>query len=57
MNVITESEIDELLVSLYGLRISHLLAGHQVELSLNNDTTTSPIPDLTVLNKDVKTMK
>ena len=37
MNIIKESEIDELSVSLNGLRISHLLAGHQAELSLKND--------------------
>ena len=55
MNVIKKSEIDELSVSLNGSRISHLLAGCQVELSVKNDTTTSPIPDPTDLNKVVKT--
>ena len=57
MNVIKESGIDELSVSLNGLRISHLLAGCQPELSLMNDTTASPIPCLTDLNETLKTMK
>ena len=57
MNIMKESEIDELSVSLNGSRISCLLAGHQVELSLKNDTTIQPIPDPTDLNKAVKTMK
>ena len=57
MNVIKESEIDELSVSLNGLRISHLLAGCQAELSLKNDTTASQIPGLTDLNEAVKTTK
>ena len=57
VNVTKESEIDELCVSLNGLRISHLLAGCQAELSLKNDTTASLIPDLTDLNETVKTTK
>ena len=57
MNVIKESEIDELSVSLNGLRISHLLAGCQGELSLKNNKTTSPIPDPTDFNEAVKAMK
>ena len=57
MNVIKESEIDELSVSLYGLRIFHPLTGHQVELSLKNNTTASAIPDPTDLNETVKTRK
>ena len=57
VNVIKENEINELSVSLNGLRISNLLAGHQVELSLKNDTTASPIPGPTDLNEAVKTMK
>ena len=57
MNVVKESEMDELSVSMNGSRISQLLAGHQVELSLKNDTTASPIPGLTDLNEAVKTMK
>ena len=57
MNVIKEGEIDELSVSLNGLRISHILAGCQAELSLKNHTTASPIPSLTDLNEAVKTMQ
>ena len=57
MNVIKESEIDELSVSLSGLRISCLLAGHQVELSLKNDIIARSIPDPTSINEAVKTMK
>ena len=52
MNVIKESEIDKLSVSLSGLGIPHLLAGHQAELSLKDNTIASPIPDLAI-----KTMK
>ena len=55
--MIKESEIDELSVLMNGLRISHLLAGCQVELSLKNDTTTSQTPGLTDLNETVKTTK
>ena len=57
VNVIKESKMDELSVSLSGSRISHLLAGDWVELSLKNNTITSPIPDLTDLNEAVKTTK
>ena len=57
MDVIKESKIDELSVSLNGSRISHLLDGHLAELSLKNDTTASPIPSMTDLNQVVKTMK
>ena len=57
MNIIKESEIDELSISLNGLMISCLLAGHWVEFSLKNNTTDSPIPDLTDLNEAVKTTK
>ena len=57
MNVIKESEIDELSVSLNGSRISHLLAGCQMELSLKDNTTARPIPDPTDLNEAVKTTK
>ena len=57
MNVIKLSEIDELSVSLSGLRKSCLLAGHQVEISPKNSTTTSPIPYLTDLIKAMKTTK
>ena len=55
--MIKESEIDELSVSLNGLRISHLLARCQAGLSLKNDTTGSQTLGLTDLNEAVKTMK
>ena len=57
VNIIKESEIDELSVSLHGLRISHLLAGCQVELSLKNDITARSIPDPTSINEAVKMTK
>ena len=57
MNIIKESEIDELSVSLNGLRISCLLAGCQTELSLKYDVTASPILDPSDLNEAVKTTK
>ena len=57
MNVIKDNKIDELSVSLNGSRISCILAGCQVELSLKNDTTASKIPGLIELNETVKTMK
>ena len=57
LNMIKESEIDELDVSLNGSKISHPLAGHQAVLSLKNNTTTCPILDPTDLNEAVKTMK
>ena len=57
VNVIKETEIDELSVSLNGLRISHLLAGHWAELSLKNDTTASQTPGPTDLHEAVKIMK
>ena len=57
VNVIKDSEIDELSVSLNGSRISCLLAGHQVELSLKNNITARSIPDLTNINEAVKMMK
>ena len=57
VNVIKKSEIDEVSISLSGLRISNLLAGHQAELSLKHDTTASQTPGLTDLNEAVKTRK
>ena len=57
MNVIKESERDELSVSLNGSRISILLARCQVELTIKNNTTAKPIPDPTDLNEAVKTTK
>ena len=57
VNIIKESEIDELSVSLSWWKITCLLAGHWAELSLRNNTITSPIPDLTDLNEAIKTTK
>ena len=58
INVTKESEIDELLASLNGSRISHLLACHQAELSIRSETAaTTQTMDLTDLNKAVKMMK
>ena len=57
MNVIKESKIDELPVSLNGMKISHLLARHCTEFHFKNDTTESQIPNPSDLNETVKTMK
>ena len=57
VNIIKESEIDELSVSLSELRISCLLAGCWVVLSLKNNITTRSIPDPTDINEAVKMMK
>ena len=57
VNVIKDSEIDELSMSLSGSRISHLLVRHQAELFLKDDTTASQTPDPIDLNKSVKTIK
>ena len=57
MNIIKESEIDELSVSLSGSRISHLLAGCQAELSLKNDINDRTVPDPTNINEAVMMMK
>ena len=57
INVIKESEIDEMLVSLNRSRISHLLASHQAELSIESEETANQTFDLTNLNKAVKTTK
>ena len=57
VNVIKESKIDELSVSLNWSKISHMLAGCQAELSFKNDAAASPIPDPTDLNEAVKTTK
>ena len=57
MNVIKDSKIDELSVSLNGSRISCLLAECHAELSLKNDTANNQSPGLTNLDKAVKTMK
>ena len=57
VNIIKESERDELSISLSGLRISHLLARHQAELSFKNGATASQTPGPTDMNEAVKTMK
>ena len=54
INVIKESEIDELSVSLHGLRISYLLACHQINLSIDRETALNRTRDLTDLNEAVK---
>ena len=45
INVIKESEIDELSASLNGSRIAQLLACHQAELSVKSNATAPPIVD------------
>ena len=57
INVIKKSKIDELSVSLVGLRISHLLACHQAEFSVVSETAVSQTMDPTDLNKTVKMIK
>ena len=57
INVIKESKIDEVLASLHGSRISHLLACCQAELSIRSEMTVNQTMGLTDLNKAVKMMK
>ena len=57
INMIKESKIDKLSVSLNGSRISHLLACHQVGLSIGSGTAANQTMDLTDLNKVVKMTK
>ena len=57
INMIKESEINELLATLNGLRISHLLACHQAELSVRSEVAGNQTMGLTDLNKAVKMMK
>ena len=57
INVIKESEIDELSPSLKGLRIAHLLACHLAELSFKSDAITPPTVDPTNLSEVVKKTK
>ena len=57
VNVIKESEIDELSVLLNVSGISHLLAGHQAELSVKSNVTASQTLGLTEMRKAVKMMK
>ena len=57
INVIKESEIDELSASLNGLRISHLLACHWAELSVRSETAVNKTMGPTNLNEAVRTIK
>ena len=57
INMIKESEIDELSVSLNGLWISHLLAYHQAELSIWSETSANQTMGLADLNEAVKIIK
>ena len=55
--MIKESEIDELSVSLNGLRIAQLLAYWQAGLSIQKETVTNQAVDPADLNEVVKTTK
>ena len=57
INMIKESEIDELLVSLNKLRISQLLACHQAELSIGTKTAANQTVDPADLNEAANTIK
>ena len=57
INVIKESKIDELLASLNGTRISHLLACHQAELSIRSEMAVNQTMGWTNLNQAAKTIK
>ena len=57
INMIKESEIDELSASLNGLRISHLLACHQAELLVRSEMAANQTTGLTDLNEAVKMIK
>ena len=57
INVIKESEINELAASLNGLMIAQLLACCQAELSVQNEAVANQTVDLTDLNKAVKMTK
>ena len=57
INVIKEIKIDELSISLNWSRISHLLACHQAELSIEREPTANCMKDPTNLNKAVKMTK
>ena len=57
INVIEESETDELSVLLSRSRISHLLACHQAELSIGSKATANQTIDPTDLNEVVKMIK
>ena len=55
--MIKESKIDEMSAALNGLRISHLLACHQAELSIIGEATVHQTMDPTNLSEAVKTIK
>ena len=55
INVIKESKIDELSISLNGLRISHLPAYHHVESSVRSETAADCTMDLTDLSEAIRT--
>ena len=57
INVIKETEIDELSVSRNRLKICHLLTCHQAEVSIGNETAANQTMDPTNLNEAVKTIK
>ena len=57
INVIKKSEIDELLVSLSGLRMAPLLVCQHAELSIKEEATTHQTVDLINLEEVVKTTK
>ena len=57
INVIKESEIEELSVSLSGSKISHLLACHQAKLSTGSEMAANQTMGPNDLNEAVKTMK
>ena len=57
INVIKESEIDELSASLNGLRVSCLLACHQAELSNRSEMAANQTMGPTDLNEAVRMIK
>ena len=57
INVIKESEIDELSISLSGSRISYLLACHWAELYITSETAINKTMNLIDLNETVKMIK
>ena len=57
INVIKESEIDKLSISLNELRITYLLTCHQAKLSIKGKTAANQTRDPTDLNEAVKMIK
>ena len=55
--MIKESKIDELMTSLNGSGIFHLLACYQAKLSITSEATADQTMDATDLNEAVKTTK